>query len=142
LAKSENLDSSELSPPANTTGACKTILYVDDNDDNQALVKRIIRDEVNYELISAEDGINGIRLAEEHLPDLILMDINLPGINGIEVFRRLRKIEATKDIPVWAVSANSFPPEIDSALEIGFDQYVVKPINIRSFMERIHKELD
>jgi len=142
VEKSKVLDSSEKSPPLDSNSGCKTILYVDDNEDNQALVKRIIRDEIDYELISAEDGITGIRLAEEHLPDLILMDINLPGMNGIEVFRRLRSIEATKDIPVWAVSANSFPPEIDSALEVGFDQYVVKPINIRSFMDRIHHELD
>jgi len=113
------------------------ILYIEDNEDNQALMSRIIRDEDGMELIPADDGFSGIEMAQKLKPDLILMDINLPGINGVEVFKRLKKIDSTKDIPVWAFSANSLPSEISSVMALGFDEYIVKPVKIKPFLNKI-----
>jgi len=81
-------------------------------------------------------------MAEVHQPDLILMDINLPGMLGDEAFLKLQKIEATKDIPVIALSANAMKRDIRSALEKGFIDYITKPIEVSSFMKSIQRVFD
>ncbi len=113
------------------------VLYVEDNPTNLELVEHIFGIFSKVKLISAQNGKEGIRLAEENSPDLILMDINLPGENGIEIFRRLKLSPTTRDIPVMAVSANAMQKDIDQALNEGFVDYLTKPFDINSLIEKM-----
>jgi CheY-like chemotaxis protein len=88
-------------------------------------------------LLSALDGNRGIQLARASQPEVILMDINLPGISGIEALHILREDPATAHIPVLALSANAMPRDIEKGLEAGFFSYLTKPIKIREFMESL-----
>lgn len=124
--------------PEMPVGAHK-VLYVEDNPDNLSLMEQVIEMVDGVELISAHTGELGIEMAEIHLPSAILMDINLPGINGDEAMKRLREMDETKDIPIIAVSANAIPREIKAALEAGFDAYITKPINLVDVIEHIKK---
>ncbi|KXS31097.1 MAG: PAS/PAC sensor hybrid histidine kinase [Candidatus Gallionella acididurans] len=85
-------------------------------------------------MLSARDGNLGVALARAHLPDVFLMDINLPGINGIEALNILRQDNATKHIPIIALSANAMLRDIEKGLEAGFFRYLTKPIKINEFM--------
>jgi PAS domain S-box-containing protein len=114
-----------------------TLLYVEDNPANLMLVEQIIEDRPHIRMISARDGNWGIAIAKEQLPDIILMDINLPGISGIEAMILLRKDPATKHIPIIALSANAMPRDIDRGLEAGFFRYLTKPIKINEFTESL-----
>ncbi len=111
-----------------------TLLYVEDNSANLMLVEQIIEDRPHIRMLSACDGTRGVKLAQEQLPDVILMDINLPGISGIEAMILLRKDPATKHIPIIALSANAMPRDIEQGLEAGFFRYLTKPIKINEFM--------
>lgn len=113
------------------------VLYVEDNPDNLSLMEQVIDMVEGVELVSAHTGELGIEMAEIHLPSAILMDINLPGINGDEAMKRLRAIKETKDIPIIAVSANVIPHDIKAALDAGFDAYITKPINLVDVIEHI-----
>jgi CheY-like chemotaxis protein len=88
-------------------------------------------------LLGASDGIRGITLARIHQPDVILMDINLPGISGIQALKILREDPATKHIPVLALSANAMPRDIEKGLAAGFFRYLTKPIKLNEFMEAL-----
>ncbi len=112
-----------------------TLLYVEDNPANLMLVEQIIEDRPHVHMLSARDGTRGVTLAQEQLPDIILMDINLPGISGIEAMVLLRKDPATKHIPIVALSANAMPRDISQGLEAGFFRYLTKPIKINEFAE-------
>ena len=114
-----------------------TLLYVEDNPANLMLVEHIIESRPYVRMLSARDGISGIVLAQQQLPDVILMDINLPGISGIEAMILLRKDPATKHIPIIALSANAMPRDIDQGLEAGFFRYLTKPIKINEFAEAL-----
>ena len=81
------------------------------------------------------DGMHGIALARTHLPDVILMDINLPGISGLQALEILREDPATRHIPVLAISANAMPRDIEKGLEAGFLRYLTKPIKVNEFMD-------
>jgi CheY-like chemotaxis protein len=93
-------------------------------------------------LLRAEDGVRGIALARTHLPDVILMDINLPGISGLQALALLREDPLTKHIPVLALSANAMPRDIERGMEAGFYRYLTKPIKIAEFMEALDQSLD
>jgi len=93
-------------------------------------------------MISARDGNLGIALARAHLPDVILMDINLPGISGIEALNTLREDPATRHIPVVALSANAMLHDIEKGLEAGFFRYLTKPIKINEFMAALDDALE
>jgi PAS domain S-box-containing protein len=111
----------------------RTILYVEDNPANLSLVEQLVSRRPNLRLITAITGKLGIELAKARLPDLILMDINLPDTSGIEVLHILRKDPATAHIPVIAVSANAMPHDIAKGLKVGFHLYLTKPIKIAEF---------
>lgn len=114
-----------------------TVLYVEDNADNLRLMEHVIAMVPGATLISAHTGELGIEMAEIHHPNVILMDINLPGINGDEALRRLRAMEVTSKIPVIAVSADAMPADIRRGLEAGFDAYLTKPINLAEVVQHI-----
>ena len=101
------------------------------------LVEQIIDDHPHMSMLSARDGNLGIALARAHLPDVILMDINLPGINGFEALKILREDPATTHIPVIALSANAMPRDIEKGLEAGFFRYLTKPIKVNEFMNAL-----
>jgi PAS domain S-box-containing protein len=115
----------------------RTMLYVEDNPANLALVERLIERRSDLLLLSAVDGDMGLKLARTYLPDLILMDINLPGISGFGVLHLLRKNPATANIPVIALSANAIPRDIEKGLEAGFLRYLTKPIKVEEFMDAL-----
>ena len=118
------------------------ILYVEDDPANLKLVEHILTRIPSIELFSAVSGELSIDLARAHKPDLILLDINLPGIDGYEVFNRLRTYKETTNIPIVAVSANALPRDIEKSLSFGFKEYIVKPINVPDFLEKIFKLLN
>jgi len=117
-----------------------TVLYIEDHPDNMTLVRRILQSE-SYTLIEAKTGFQGILFAENQNVDLILLDINLPDIDGYEVVRRLRKSEKTAlaRIPIVAVTANAMKGDAQKALEAGCDLYMSKPINIQELLEKVGK---
>jgi CheY-like chemotaxis protein len=112
-----------------------TVLYVEDNPANVDLVAQILKRRGSVQLHIAGDGIQGISMAREHLPDVILMDINLPGMSGLEALRVLRADPATRHIPVIAVSANAMPLDVVNGLSSGFFRYLTKPFKIDAFLE-------
>ncbi len=119
----------------------KLVLYIEDNPDNLALIKRIFSSKDNVRLISAPDAEKGIDLAKVHKPVLILMDINLPGMDGFTAFKKLKNFEETVNIPVFAVSADAMEADKKKALDMGFKSYLTKPIDIVNFIEEVDKVL-
>ncbi|OGU13642.1 MAG: hybrid sensor histidine kinase/response regulator [Geobacteraceae bacterium GWC2_53_11] len=119
-----------------------TLLYVEDNPANLMLVEDIIERRPDIRLLSARDGKSGIKLARTSLPDVILMDIHLPGISGIEAMKILAADHTTADIPVVALSANAIPRDIEKGLEAGFFRYLTKPINVNEFMDTLNMALN
>ncbi|MDO8597120.1 MAG: response regulator [Sulfuricaulis sp.] len=126
-------DQAEHTAPA----ALRTLLYVEDNPANLQLVEQIIERRPDMRLLSASDGTLGIELARASQPDVILMDINLPGMSGIKAMQILRADTATAHIPVVALSANALPRDIERGLEAGFFRYLTKPIRINEFMDTL-----
>lgn len=120
----------------------RTIVYIEDNAANLRLVQHLISRLEDVELYTAADAESGIKLACEKRPDLILLDINLPGMDGYEAFSRLRKRGETRTIPVIAVSAAAMPSDIERAMTAGFKRYITKPINVRELVDVIAAELD
>jgi PAS domain S-box-containing protein len=118
------------------------ILYVEDNPANLKLIERIITKLPNTKMFSAPSGELSIDLARAHKPDIILLDINLPGIDGYEVFRRLQRYVETRDIPVIAVSANAMEKDIEKGMAFGFKDYITKPINVAKVLEKISNVLE
>ncbi|MHB1231201.1 MAG: ATP-binding protein [Burkholderiales bacterium] len=122
--------SADLAPPVPGNAAPRTLLYVEDNPSNLMLVEQIMAGYPHVRMLSARDGKHGIALARAHLPDVILMDINLSGISGIEVLKILHDDPATAHIPVVALSANAMPRDIEQGLAAGFFRYLTKPIKV------------
>jgi PAS domain S-box-containing protein len=120
----------------------RTLLYVEDNLANMQLVEQIIARRPDLRLLSAGDAILGIALARTHQPDVILMDINLPGMSGIKALKILRDDQVTAHIPVLAISANAMPFDIRKGLEAGFFRYITKPINIDEFLDALNMALE
>jgi len=114
-----------------------TLLYVEDNPANLMLVEDLIARRPNIRLLSARDGNRGVEIARASRPDVILMDINLPGISGIHALKILAEDPATAHIPVVALSANAMPRDIEKGLEAGFFRYLTKPIKVTEFMETL-----
>ena len=115
------------------------ILYIEDNPDNMMLVKRALESR-GYTLLQAMDGLTGVRMAENEDVDLILLDINLPDIDGYEVARRIRSSEnkiALAYLPIIAVTANALKGDAEKAVAAGCDVYMSKPINIRELWARV-----
>jgi len=117
------------------------ILIVEDNEKNMKLVRDVLQAK-GYATIEATTGEDGIRLAAEHKPDLILMDIQLPGINGIEALRALRANAETATIPAIAVTASVMQQDRKHITEAGFDGYLGKPLNLKEFLEAVRTILE
>lgn len=107
----------------------KRILYIEDNLGNRLLVRRVLMVE-DYEIFEAEDGPTGIALALEKMPDLILMDMNLPDIDGYELTKRIRKMPELQGIPIIAMTANVMHGDREKTFEAGCDGYIPKPIDV------------
>jgi PAS domain S-box-containing protein len=118
------------------------VLYIEDNPVNLKLVEKLIAKQTELELISAEEPIAGIELAISEKPDLILLDINLPTMNGYEVAEKLRAMAETKAIPIIALTANAMADDVAKGEEAGFDDYLTKPIQITAFLEVLRRYLD
>ena len=114
-----------------------TLLYVEDNPANLELVQQLIARRHNLRLLTAADGNLGIEFARDYMPDVILMDINLPGISGIDAMKILRADPLTEHIPILALSANAVPGDIEKGLEAGFFNYITKPIKVNQFMDAL-----
>jgi PAS domain S-box-containing protein len=120
----------------------RTLLYVEDNPTNLKLIEQLMARRSDIRLLSAKEGILGIHLARVNRPDVILMDINLPGISGIEALEILREDPATAHIPVIALSANARPRDIEKGLQAGFFRYLTKPIKVHEFMDTLDVALE
>ena len=114
--------------------ALRTLLYVEDNPANLELVEQLVAMRNDVRLLSATDGSVGVEFARNLQPDVILMDINLPGISGIQALQILQGDQNTKHIPVIALSANAMASDIEQGLQLGFFHYLTKPIRVRDFM--------
>jgi PAS domain S-box-containing protein len=125
---------------ANGAAQC-TLLYIEDNPANLMLVEDIISRRTDIRLMNAPDGIRGVEMALKWLPNIILMDINLPGISGVQALEILAKLPATAHIPVVALSANALPRDIAKGLEAGFFRYLTKPIKIDEFRHALDEAL-
>ncbi|MDO9189609.1 MAG: response regulator, partial [Sulfurimicrobium sp.] len=144
-----NLGHSLLLPPAERQGAVSVpasefkanhrVLYIEDNPANLKLVAQMLTKRINFELITAHTGELGLLQARKHQPELIILDINLPGMDGFELRARLRLFEETRNIPVIALSAKVRPRDIERALRAGFQGYVTKPIEIDKLLAAIDK---
>jgi two-component system cell cycle response regulator DivK len=105
------------------------ILYIEDNIENRTLVKRVLEAE-GYVVLEADDGSSGLRMIEEEIPALILMDINLPEIDGYEVTTQLRQMEILDNVPIVALTANVLKGDRERSLDAGCDGYIQKPIDV------------
>ncbi len=121
--------------------ANELILIVEDNEKNRKLVRDVLQVK-GYKTIETETGEEGIRLAQESQPALILMDIQLPGIDGVTALKRLKADPKTRDIPVIAVTASAMTLKREAMLAEGFAGYQNKPISIKDFLEEVRKVLE
>jgi CheY-like chemotaxis protein len=132
------VEQAALERPQMAEGApVRSVLYVEDNPANLELVEQLIARRPDLRLMGAADGNLGIEFARLYQPAVILMDINLPGISGIEALKLLRADPSTAHIPVIALSANAVRRDIDKALEAGFFSYLTKPIKVALFMDAL-----
>jgi len=116
------------------------ILLVEDNDNNRLLVRDVLQAS-GYRVVEASSAEDGLRMAAEQRPALILMDIQLPGMNGIEALRRLRADPDTRAIPVIAVTASAMTQDRRQILAAGFDGYQPKPISVKGFLQAVREML-
>ncbi|MGH8694026.1 MAG: response regulator [Burkholderiales bacterium] len=119
----------------------KLILIVEDNEKNRKLMRDVLQFQ-GYRTVESENAEEGLRLAVELAPALILMDIHLPGMNGIEALGALRADPATRGIPVMAVTASVMPQDRQMVTAAGFDAYQSKPINVKEFLKAVKETLD
>lgn len=118
-----------------------TVLIVEDNDKNMKLVRDILQ-HAGHATLETPRGRDGVRLAREHRPDLVLMDIQLPDIDGFEALRGIRADPALEAVPVLAVSASVMPEELRQIVASGFDAYVTKPIALKDFLATVRRFLE
>jgi two-component system, cell cycle response regulator DivK len=118
-----------------------TVLIIEDNEKNMKLARDVLQAK-GYRTLEAVTGEEGVKLAKEKKPDLVLMDIQLPGINGIEAFKQLRADAGTKAIPVVALTASVTPTDRTAITAAGFDAFLGKPINLKEFLETVKRLLD
>jgi len=130
-----------MDAPVPNGAPLRTLLYVEDNPANLELVEELIVRRPDLRMLSAADGNLGVEFAKAYLPDVILMDINLPGISGIEALNILRANPSTNHIPIIALSANAVPRDIAKALEAGFFTYLTKPIMVNELMDTLDAAL-
>ena len=118
--------------------ATKTVLLVEDNEDN-LIVYRTILDHVGYRVIEARDGEEGVARAKADRPDLILMDVSLPKMDGWEATRRIKADDQTRQIPIIAVTAHALDDDREKATQVGCDGYLAKPVAPRRVVEEVER---
>ena len=118
----------------------KVIMVVEDNEDNRELIIKILRLR-NFEVIGVEDGFQALEVVGKIAPDLILMDISLPGMDGYEVIRRIKATEDLRHIPIIALTAHAMRGDEAKSLAAGCDAHISKPINVREFPQEISRFL-
>jgi len=121
--------------------ANELILIVEDHEKNRKLVRDVLKFK-GYEVIEAETGEEGVRLALERRPSLVLMDIRLPGIDGVEALRRIRADVATRAIPIMAITASVMTEDRQKIMDAGFDAYQSKPLNVKHFVAAVEQLLE
>jgi CheY-like chemotaxis protein len=121
-----------------TNDAVKTVLLVEDNEDN-LVVYRTILEHVGYRVVEARDGEEGVAAAREHHPDIILMDISIPKIDGWEATKRLKADSATNGIPIIALTAHALEEDRQKATDAGCDGYLAKPVEPRRVVQEVEK---
>jgi PAS domain S-box-containing protein len=140
------LQGAEIEAPAGLPSPAgapqRSLLYVEDNPANMELVKQLVARCPDIRMMTAVNGALGIELARTGQPTVILMDINLPGISGIQALKILREDPSTAHIPIVALSANAMPRDIEKGLEAGFFRYITKPIKVKDFMETLNAALE
>jgi len=119
----------------------KLILIVEDNEKNMKLARDLLEAK-GYATLAAVNGVDGVRLAKEHTPDLVLMDIQLPDINGIEAFEQLRADARTAETPIVAFTASVTPTDRTRVMQAGFDGFLSKPINIKEFLATVKRMVE
>jgi two-component system cell cycle response regulator DivK len=117
------------------------VLYIEDNKDNRALVRRVLIVE-GFDLLEATNAEEGIAIALEQRPDLILMDINMPGMDGMTATARIKALDELRGVPVVALTANAMRGDKEKALEAGMDGYIPKPIDIDRFPQQVQRYID
>jgi len=118
-----------------------TVLYVEDNPANLRLVTQLLGLRSNIHMWSAHEPMLGLELAAEHKPNLILLDINLPGMDGFEVLKHLRQRKETQNTPVIAISANAMPRDVEKGMQAGFGDYITKPIDVKKLLTAVDNAL-
>ena len=118
-----------------------TVLIIEDNEKNMKLARDVLQAK-GYRTIEAITGEEGVKLAGERKPDLVLMDIQLPGINGIEAFKQIRGNAATQAIPVVALTASVTPTDRSAINAAGFDAFLGKPINLKEFLDTVKRLIE
>jgi len=141
LASGQTMPPEIIQAQAQANAAPRTLLYVEDNPANLMLVEQFIERYPHLRMLSVRNGDLGIALAKLHLPDVILMDINLPGISGFQALHLLRENPVTAHIPVIALSANAMRHDIEKGLEAGFFRYLTKPIKLDELMDTLNMAL-
>ena len=119
----------------------KTILIVEDNEKNMKLARDVLQAK-GYATLEAVNGEDGVRLALAHKPDMVLMDIQLPDINGVEAFRRIRANADTASVPVVAFTASVTPMDRHRITDAGFDGFIGKPVNLKEFLDTVRITLE
>ena len=141
LVGAVDMPSARVAALTEGSAAMRTLLYVEDNRANKELMEQLIGRRPDLRLLAASDGLQGIALARSEQPDAILMDINLPGISGLQALKLLREDPRTARIPVMALSANAMPHDIEKGLAAGFFHYLTKPIKVVEFMAALDATL-
>ena len=129
-----------MQPALQKTGAAKKVLIVEDNELNMKLFRDLI-ETCGHEILETRDGIEALKLAREHRPDLILMDIQLPEVSGLEITRWLKEDDELRAIPVVAVTAFAMKGDEENIRSGGCEAYIAKPISIGNFLETIGRFL-
>jgi len=135
VALIEDEEVSELTKPI------RTLLYVEDDPVTVKLISKILSGHEDIRLLTASEPALGLKLAANHRLDMILLDLNLPGMSGYDLFKHLRNMEHLQDVPVIAVSGDAMPEEVSRGIEAGFHDYVTKPINIVDFLQKVEHVL-
>ena len=119
-----------------------SVLYIEDTPANLRLVSMVLSERPDIYMLEALEPVKGLELAREHIPDLILLDLNLPIMSGFEVLKELRGQASTSSIPVFAISANAMKEDIQRGLDAGFDDYISKPFDIRELLNTVINALE
>ncbi len=140
-AVAPTVSSTPVALPADEGALHRLLLYIEDNPANLSLVEHLVARQAGWNLLTATTARHGLDLARTHLPEVVLMDINLPDIDGISAMRLLRQEPVTAHIPVVAISANAMPNDIERGLHAGFFRYLTKPIRVGEFYEAVRLAL-